>query len=373
VLNRRYFAKRGSRVDFRSLMRNVPGSVTLMDDINADLKSESMQDVTASSYQEQDRISLDLDEVTGGFSSASVQSNRNLNETVGGMNMLQQDSNQVGDYQIRTFNETWVEETLKQIVMLEQAYETDEEILGIVADKAKLAKKHGIKQVTDLMLQGRMNVRVNVGFGATNPEKRIQKLALGLNTVQTFLPHMAQRLKGEEIVDEVFGAVGLDGGRFYEGLGDEDYDKQFEQMQAQLQKLQQALESKQMEQETRKLIQQMADETRFKIAQLQETTKANVAQMNMKLEYIDRQLMSEQNEIKRGQLNLQKQSLIEQIKIERLRLLQDERNHLEGAKVDQTEGADKSDVTGENSMRGSGGAGQVAKNDEYGNIPGADG
>lgn len=373
VLNRRYFAKRGARVDFRSLMRNVPGSVTLMDDINSDLKSETMQDVTASSYQEQDRISLDLDEVTGGFSSASVQSNRNLNETVGGMNMLQQDSNQVGDYQIRTFNETWVEATLKQVVLLEQAYETDEEILGIVADKAKLAKKYGIKQITDIMLQGRMNVRVNVGFGATNPEKRIQKLALSLNTVQTFLPHMAQRLKGEEIVDEVFGAVGLDGGRFYEGLGDEDYDKQFEQMQAQLQKLQQALESKQMEQETRKLIQQMADETRFKIAQLQETTKANVAQMNMKLEYIDRQLMSEQNEIKRGQLNLQKQSLIEQIKIERLRLLQDERDHLEGAKVDQTEGKDNSDVKGENSMRGNSKPSQVAANNQYGNIPGAEG
>lgn len=373
VLNRRYFAKRGSRIDFRSLMRNTPGSVTLMDDINTDLKSESLQDVTSSAYQEQDRLSLDFDEVTGGFSSGSVQSNRNLNETVGGMEMLKGDSNQVGEYQIRTFNETWVEKTLKQIVLLEQAYETDEDLLSIISDKSKLQKKYGIKKITDIMLQGRINVRVNVGFGATNPEKRIQKLALGLGTVERFAPHMAQRIKTEEVVNEIFGAVGLDGTRFYEGIGDEDYDKQFEQMRQQLQKLQQALESKQMEQETRKLIQQMADQTRLKIAQMQETTKANVSQMNLKLEYIDRQLVSEQNEIKRGQLHLQKQSLIEQIKIERLRLLQDERNHLEGAKADQTVGNDKAKITGESSMRGNGKDSQVAANGQYENIPGAEG
>ena len=373
VLNRRYFAKRGSRVDFRSLMRNVPGSVTLMDDINSDLKSESMQDVTSSSYQEQDRISLDFDEVTGGFSSGSVQSNRALNETVGGMDMLKSDSNQVGDYQIRTFTETWVEATLKQVVLLEQAYESDETVLEMVANKQRLAKKFGINKISDLMLQGRMNVRVNVGFGATNPEKRIQKLALALNTTQTFLPHMAQRLKSEDIVDEVFGAVGLDGGRFYEGLGDDDYDKQFEQLQQTVQQLQQALESKQLEQETRKLIQQMADQARMQIAQMQEATKVNVAEMRMQIEYVEKQLMSEQNEIKRGQLSLQRDSLIEQIKIERLRLLQDERNHLEGAKGDQTVGNDKSDVHGKNSMRGGGGASQVAKNNEYGNIQGAEG
>ena len=184
---------------------------------------------------------------------------------------------------------------------------------------------------------------------------------------------MAQRLKSEDIVDEVFGAVGLDGGRFYEGLGDDDYDKQFEQLQQTVQQLQQALESKQLEQETRKLIQQMADQARMQIAQMQEATKVNVAEMRMQIEYVEKQLMSEQNEIKRGQLSLQRDSLIEQIKIERLRLLQDERNHLEGAKGDQTVGNDKSDVHGENSMRGQGGAAQVAKNNEYGNVPGVEG
>lgn len=376
VLNRRYIAKRGARVDFRSLMRNVPGSVTLVDNIAEDLKSETMQDVTSSSYQEQDRISVDLDEVMGGFSSGSVQTNRQMNETVGGMDLLKGDSNQMSEYQLRTFNETWVETVLRQVVLLEQAYETDEEILGIVADKKKLKQKHGIHRITDAMLQGRMNVRVNVGFGATNPEKRIQKLALGMNTVNSFLPQMQQRLKGEEVVDEIFGAVGLDGSRFYEGIGDEEYDKQFAMLQEHIQKLEQALQSKQLEQETRKLIQQMADQTRVKIAQMQEATKVNIAQLKAQAEYVDKQLLAEQNEIKRGQLHLQKQALIEQIRTERIKLMQNERDHLEGTQLQQdnkTNMDTDSDMSGEASMRGSGRPSQTIANDEYGSIPGAEG
>lgn len=372
VLNRRYIAKRGARVDYRSLMRNVPGSVTLVDNINEDLKSEQMQDVTRSSYEEQDRISLDFDEVTGGFSSGSVQSNRQLNETVGGMDMLKGDSNQVGEYQLRTFNESWVETVLRQVVLLEQAYETDKDLLAIVVDKKRLATKYGITNITDTMLQGRMNVRVNVGFDATQPEKRIKKLALGLNTVGTFLPHMNQRIKGEEVIDEVFGALGLDGGRFYEGLGDENFDQQFQQLMETVKQLQQALESKQMEQETKKLIQKMVEENKFKIAQMQEATKTGVAQMSAQLDYVDKQLLAEQNEIKRGQLYLQRQSLIEQIRIERLKLLQEERNHLEGAMQPEYSDTD-ADVSGKGSIRGSGQPSQVIANDQYGNIPGKEG
>ena len=352
-------------------MRNVPGSVTLVDDIQQDLKSEQMQDVTSSAYEEQNRINADFDEITGGFSTGSVSSNRQMNETVGGMELLKGDSNTVGEYQLRTFNETWVENVLRQVVLLEQAYETDENILAIVLDKQRLAKKYGIRKITDAMLQGRMNVRVNVGFGATQPEKRIQKVALGLNTVNTFLPHMAQRINGEEVINEIFGALGLDGERFYEGLGDDDYDQKFQQLMDTVKQLQQALESKQMEMETKKVIQQMIEQTKKEIAQMQEATKTGIAQMNAQLEYVDKQLMAEQNEIKRGQLYLQRQALVEQIKIKRLELLQDERNYIDGAA--QAERDKQADTTGESSMTGSGKPSQTVQNDRYGDVPGAEG
>ena len=258
------------------------------------------------------------------------------------------------------------------MVLLEQAYETDENLLTIVANKKRLSQKHGINKITDTMLQGRMNVRVNVGFGATQPEKRIQKLALGLNTVGTFLPHMNQRIKGEEVVDEIFGALGLDGGRFYEGLGDENYDQQFQQLMDTVKQLQAALESKQLEQETKVMIQKLIEENKFRISQMQEATKAGVAQMQAQLDYVDKQLMAEQNEIKRGQLYLQRQSLIEQIRIERLKLLQEERNHLEGAAQPDYADTD-ANVSGKGSIRGSGQPSQVIANDQYGNIPGKKG
>ena len=83
AMNKRYFVKRGKRVDLRSLVRNIPSSVTLMDDPEKDVQVQETQDVTSSAYAEQDRLNLDFDDVAGVFSGSSAQSKRNLNETVG--------------------------------------------------------------------------------------------------------------------------------------------------------------------------------------------------------------------------------------------------------------------------------------------------
>jgi hypothetical protein len=88
VLAKRYFVRRGRQVDLRSLMANVPGSATMMTDPEKDVISHQFSDVTQSSYQEQDRLNLDFDDISGTFSGSSIASNRKLNETVGGMNSL---------------------------------------------------------------------------------------------------------------------------------------------------------------------------------------------------------------------------------------------------------------------------------------------
>jgi len=59
------------------------------------LQVQETQDVTVRSQAEQDRLNLDFDDVAGAFSGSSVQSNRNLNETVGGMNILTASANKV--------------------------------------------------------------------------------------------------------------------------------------------------------------------------------------------------------------------------------------------------------------------------------------
>lgn len=219
ALNKRYFVKRNKQVDLRSLARNVPGSSTLMDDPEADVKIVDTPDVTASSYQEQDRLNLDFDDVAGAFSSSSVQSNRRLNETVGGMNILTGNANQVGGYQLRTFVETWVEPVLRQLVLLEKHYETDEVILMLAGRSAKLAEQYGYGVSEDLFMQ-ELVVTVNVGMGATSPHDKVQNIMIGINALLAALADgLLERygLKVDELIKEIFGVLGYkDGVRFFD-------------------------------------------------------------------------------------------------------------------------------------------------------------
>ena len=244
VLNKRYFVRRNRQVDIRSLTRNVPGSVTLLTHPEEDVKVMDTPDVTGSSYQEQDRLNLDFDDLAGAFSQSSVQSNRRLNETVGGMNILTSNSNQLSAYQLRTFVETWVEPVLRQLVKLEYHYETDERILRLVGQKSKFFERFGDDAAIDNYLSDDISVTVNVGMGATNPTEKVNTLMLGLNSLRNALGDgVLQRngLDAVEITKEVLGAIGYrDGGRFIV----KTEDPQIASLQQQIDQLQQAMNAK---------------------------------------------------------------------------------------------------------------------------------
>ena len=218
AMNKRYFAKRNAQVDIRSLTRNVPGSVTMMNSLD-DVKVQETNDVTSSSFQEQDRLALDFDDVAGAFSQSSVQSNRKLNETVGGMNMLGTNANQVSSYQLRTFVETWLEPVLAQLVLLEQYYETDQVVLAMAGKSAGLMQKFGIDQVTDELLMQELTTNVNVGIGSTNPQEQINSFMLGMTNLRNVLADGLLEKYGldvAEVIKELFGKLGYkDGKRFF--------------------------------------------------------------------------------------------------------------------------------------------------------------
>lgn len=215
VLNKRYIIKRGAQVDIKSLVRNVPGSITMANDINGDVREIEFNDVTGSSYQEQDRINVDYDELTGNFSQGSVMTNRKMNETVGGMNLISNSANQITEYTIRIFTETWVEPVLRQLIKLEQKYETDEVILAIAASQAKIMDKYGINQVTDDLLNQELTLTVNVGMGATDPQQKLQKFMGAMTAFSNVAQMQLPNLDMQEIGKEVFGLAGYrDGGRF---------------------------------------------------------------------------------------------------------------------------------------------------------------
>ena len=227
VLNKRYRVRRGSNVDLNALMRNTPGGAIMMNDPATDVLVDSTPDVTGSSYSEQDRINADFDELAGSFSGSSVGTNRRLNETVGGMSMMSSSASQITEYSLRVFAETWVEPVLRQLVHLEQAYETDETVLGIALEQAGAYQKYGVDQVTDDLLQRELTVSVNVGVGATNPQLQLEKFMYGLNTIAG-IPEMMSRVKIEEITKEVFGKLGYkDGSRFF--MSDEEIQKKMQE------------------------------------------------------------------------------------------------------------------------------------------------
>lgn len=221
VLNKRYFIRRQANLDLAALMRNVPGGGITVDNPREDVRVIDTPDVTGSSYNEQDRLSVEMDDLMGSFSQASVQSNRSLNETVGGMNQMSAAANQVQEYTIRTFIETWVEPVLRTLIKLEQYYETDETLLALAAQNAELFDRYGVDEVTDDLLDQELTVTLNVGMGNTDPTKRVEKLNIGLQSVGQ-LPTVAARLNEEEIAKEVFSSLGFgDGARFLIPEGEE--------------------------------------------------------------------------------------------------------------------------------------------------------
>ena len=230
-LNRRKYVRRGSQVDRGALMRSVPGGVVMVGDPQTDVREEVIPDVTSSSYHEQDRLNTDFDEVMGSFSQGSVASNRRLNETVGGMEMLSNDANQMTEYTLRQFTETWVEPVLRQLMQLEMAYETDQVILGLAADRSGMLMVYGMDTVTDEMLKQDLALTVNVGISATNPKIQLQNFAEAMNASA----QMSQipGVNRSEIINEIFGKLGYkDGSRFFKS------DEEMQQMQQQMAQMQ---------------------------------------------------------------------------------------------------------------------------------------
>ena len=263
VMNKRWFVRRGAQVDVKSIVRNVPASVTMVNSkggkISDDVMAHEFHDVTGSSYQEQDRLGLDFDELVGMFSPSTIQSNRKMNETVGGMAMMRGSSSALSEYSLRTLAETWVEPTLKQIIHLEQKYETDEVILALAASKAKLFQKYNINRVTDQLLNQNLTMSVNVGMGATDPIMKLQNFIMAIRTIiEIFASTPPGTLNVMEVASEVFGYVGYKSGdRFFvEQMEGQDPEKMqmgqiIQQLQAALQSLEEELKNKQADRQVK--------------------------------------------------------------------------------------------------------------------------
>ena len=219
VLNKRSMVRRGANVDIESLLRNVPGGVTMVNDVERDVREVSWPDVTSSSYQEQDRINVDFDELLGNFAQGSVMTNRKLNETVGGMRIMAQGANMLTEYTIRVFVETWVEPVLRELIRMEAAYETDEVVLATAAERAQLFQRFGMNQITDSLLRQDLTLSVSVGMGATDPTQRTESFLKAMGAYSKMAVEGPPDMNLPEIRKVLFGLSGFkDSSRFFKDV-----------------------------------------------------------------------------------------------------------------------------------------------------------
>ena len=100
AMDKRFFIRREANIDRDALFRTTPGGGIETDDPTQDVKIVETGDVTSSAYQEQDRVNTDFDDLMGSFNNGTVQGNRKLGETVGGMNLMAASSDAQTDYSV---------------------------------------------------------------------------------------------------------------------------------------------------------------------------------------------------------------------------------------------------------------------------------
>jgi hypothetical protein len=281
VLNKRWIAKRGKNVDLSSLVRNTPGGITLADDPETDIKEISWPDVTQSAYLEQDRIDGDFSDLAGNFNPMQVTAQRSGRESTNTMRMLQGPSNLLTEYMLKTFVETFVQPVLRQLVMLEQHYETDMVILALAGEKAKVYQKYGVNSMTDAILDKELTVTVNVGMGATDPQQKVQKFAFALHTYSQIVakqPPPGVDLK--EVFKELMALAGYqDGTRFVMDGQDPALAKAQQQIQLltkQVQMLAQEKKNKDDANKAKVLTTHETNLTKLAIADKQHVSKARI-------------------------------------------------------------------------------------------------
>lgn len=272
ALNKRYKVKRGRRVDLRSLVRNISGSITLVDDMD-DVETMEHRDVQPSSFAQEDRINLDFDDVAGNFSPGTVQSNRRLNETVGGMQMLAGSAVTVGEMDLRTFIETWAEPVLSQVMRMIQIYETDETIMNLAVKEAEAYTKIRMTGNWEEIISRDLWLRINAGIGATSPTERLQKFQIGAETIaKIFGQSIMPFLNSKEIIAEIFSALGYrDGSRFFNFEGN---DPIVSALQQQNQELQAQIQKRELERQTKKEVAQITAQGKIAQQELENQGKA---------------------------------------------------------------------------------------------------
>lgn len=270
---------RGKRVSVQAIQNRSADSILYLDKLD-DVEFDRPPGFGAEAYAETDRINADFDDLAGKFSGSSVSTNRAMNETVGGMNLLNQSAMTMSEFDLTVFLESWVEPALRQVLKLEEYYESDETVLALCSKKAKVLQKYGVDENTDDLLDREVTCRVNAGRGASDPNQALQRFG---GAVKMFVDVTGEaglaRLNVEEVGDEIFGKAGHKDGERFVKRDDEMQDPKLQEAQQMIQQLQQQLETKQLENQAKVEVANINANARLSEQQLENQTDLQIAQL----------------------------------------------------------------------------------------------
>lgn len=215
--------KRSKKVDLQALQRRgQPDAVLLVDSMD-DVLLQNTPGPTGAAFTETSVNNALFDELSGSFSTSSVQSSRQLNETVGGMRLMSGAANAVSEFDLRMWIETWVEPVLRHLVHLVRYYESDERILAIAGQNARVWTRFDYMPNLDDFEQTEVTLRVNAGIGALDPLQKLQKLRVAMEMLQPLMGEAKAAgisIDVAAIIEEVMGAAGFRDGRRFFKFGD---------------------------------------------------------------------------------------------------------------------------------------------------------
>ena len=243
-------------------------------------------------HEEVNLLSNDFDEIAGIFSQSSVQSNRQIGDTVGGMQLVSANANATSEFDLRCYIDTWAEPVLSQVVFLLQYYEDDANLLAIAGEKGKLFRKFQVDTITAELLESQVQIELNVGIGNSDPMQQLAKFK-GVFDIAAPILQMAihdgqAKVNYEEVFSEIFGKAGYRNGgdRFITvdpngkpAIPPEAVDQlkqELDKLQQENQGLQQQLKDKGAQQQADMAVKQagLASSHETKMAEIQATSQA---------------------------------------------------------------------------------------------------